>query len=80
LTQQLYPNRGAGAGLAPLLELGGEPMEHLGRQQLIDHAHKFADAEVIVVDRGEHLPHQVIEHPLHGGQNYAHNRFSEGKG
>lgn len=75
LAQQLYPHRRAGPGLAVLLELGAEAMEHLGRQQLIDHPDEFADAEVVVVDGGEHLPHQVIQHPLHGGQNNAHNRF-----
>ncbi len=55
LAQQLYPHRGAGPGLAVLFELGAEAIEHLGRQQLIDHPDEFADAEVVIVDGGEHL-------------------------
>jgi hypothetical protein len=50
-------------------------MEDLGGQQLIDHPDEFTDAEVVIIDGGEDLPHQVIQHPLHGGQNNAHSCF-----
>ena len=44
-------------------------------KQLIDDPNEFADTEVVIVDGGEYLPHQVIQHPLHGGQNNAHSCF-----
>ncbi|MNO80776.1 hypothetical protein D3C76_719920 [compost metagenome] len=75
LAQQLHPHRGAGTGLAILLEFGAEAIEHLGGQQLIDDPDELADTEVVIVDGGEYLPHQVIQHPLHGGQNNAHSCF-----
>lgn len=75
LSQQLHPYRGPRTGLAILSELGAEAMEYLGGQQLIDHPDEFTDAEVVIIDGGEDLPHQVIQHPLHGGQNNAHSCF-----
>ncbi len=75
LSQQLHPDRGAGAGLAILQQFRTEAVEHLGGQQLIHNPDKFTDTQVVIIDGGEHLPHQVIQHPLHGGQNNAHNRF-----
>lgn len=75
LSQQLHPYRGPCTGLAILFQLGAEAMEDLGGQQLIDHPDEFTDAEVVIIDGGEDLPHQVIQHPLHGGQNNAHSCF-----
>ena len=65
LSQQLHPYQGSPHGSCHPVWSSGRGDGIPWRQQLIDHPDEFTDAEVII-DGGEDLPHQVIQHPCMG--------------
>jgi hypothetical protein len=38
------------------------------RQELIHHAHKLGDAQIVIIHFGQQLAHQRIEHAFHRRQ------------
>ena len=43
-------------------------VERFYRQELIHHAQELGDAEIVIIDFGQQLAHQRIEHAFHRRQ------------
>ncbi|CNU38528.1 Uncharacterised protein [Salmonella enterica subsp. enterica serovar Bovismorbificans] len=57
LAQKLNTHRRAGRRAAGVMQLRADAMKHFYRQQLIHHAHKFGDAEIVIIHFGQQLAH-----------------------